>query len=141
MKNEKGFTLVELIAVVTIMGIVSFLLFPSVNQLISSNKTSSCKYYEKAMITAAKSYIQKESVDIIEGNGGRFPSQYRIYAYQLINAQYLDSYQDSKTTIATDKSSSNKASVLVSYDVSTNTYSYQAKLVCKNASGKVIYQK
>lgn len=141
MKNVKGFTLVELVATIAIMGMVSLMLFPSVNQLLNSNKTSSCKYYEKAMIGAAKRYIQKESVDIIEANHGSFPSHYTIWAYQLMDAQYLESYQDSKTTIMVNRGDSSSARVLVSYDKNTNTYTYQAKLVCKNASGRILYTK
>ena len=128
MKN-KGFTLVELIATIAILGFVSLMAFPSINNVISSNKSSSCKYYERSMIAAAKSFIQKEKYDIIDAYNGTFPSSFDIDLTQLIIYGYLDEYKDSKTNINTG------AKVVVKYDQSSNTYIYNiSNLVCSSKS-------
>ena len=128
--NKKGFTLIELIAVITIMGIVSIMMVPSLQKVLSDNNTSACRYYKEAMVEAARSFISKESVDIIEANNNSFPSNYKLTAEYLISLDYLSEYTDSRTTV-TD------AYVLVNKGTN-NTYTYTPNLTCKKLSGEVI---
>lgn len=56
MKNNKGFTLVELLATITIMGILAGIGIAGVSRILNKARTN---YYEKLegnIITAAKSY-------------------------------------------------------------------------------------
>ena len=99
MKNNNGFTLIELIAVIAITGIVSLMMIPSLNNMLSTNSTRQCEYYAKAMRTAAKSYIQKEGPDIKEANNGSYPSTYIISLNDLINSGYMEIYKDDRTKI------------------------------------------
>ncbi len=130
--NNKGFTLIELMATVTIMGFVSLIVYPSISSAISSNNSSSCKYYEKTVVSASKRFIQKESVDIKEAYGGNFPSSYRIDQSTLVNSGYIDDYNDSKTSVR-------NIYVIVRYNSSNNTYTYESHLTCLNKGGKNIY--
>ena len=54
--NKKGFTLVELLAVVVLIAIISALTFPNIKKLIDSNSEKEFTSYEKLMITYAKSF-------------------------------------------------------------------------------------
>ena len=58
LKNNKGFTLVEILATVTILGILSVIAISSVSGLLEKGRTEHYKTIEKQMIQAAKSYVQ-----------------------------------------------------------------------------------
>lgn len=131
--NKKGFTLIELIATITIIGIVSLLTVPALGKIMSDNNTSACKYYEKVMIEASKSYIQKEGPDIIE-NSGSFPSNYTISLNSLISLDYIDEYDDTRTKIT-------NGTIIVNYNSTSGTYSYTPHYVCSKKSGEELYRK
>lgn len=56
--NKKGFTLVELLAVVVIMALIMALAFPSIQGLINSNNEKKYESYEKSMTEYAKAYFE-----------------------------------------------------------------------------------
>ena len=58
LKNNKGFTLAELLATVTILGILSVIAIGSVSGILERGRTEHYKTAEKQMIEAAKSYAQ-----------------------------------------------------------------------------------
>ena len=140
--NKNGFTLVELIATIAIMGFITLMAFTSINNAITSNKTSSCKYYEKAVILSAKSYTQKEEIDLLENTNikPRLTSSlgYKVTAKELIELGYLEKYKDPNSDIDTSNSG---AYVLIKLNETTNTYTYKVTLKCKNKRGKIIYEK
>lgn len=139
--NNKAFTLVELVATIAVLGLVSLMAFPAINNALLSNKTTACKYYEKAMIAAAKDYVQKEGPTIIDGEeNGVFPSTKTIFlSTDLLSGGYIEEYNDNNTAIDMT-GSSNK--VIVHYKNSTNTYTYEVYLTCteKENTGKVVYK-
>ena len=55
--NNKGFTLVEILAVVIILGILTAFMYPNVSKLIEKNKDDNYKQIEKSIITATKIYL------------------------------------------------------------------------------------
>ncbi len=63
-KNELGFTLVELLVTIAIMGIVLFLVIPSLLDFQSKNKGKPYEYYGKSLVEAAKIYVDKEDEDL-----------------------------------------------------------------------------
>lgn len=133
-KNESGFTLIELIAVVALLGIISVFMFPSLARIMNDNNKAPCEYYEKAMVEAARSYINKESYDILEANNG-FPSNYKLTTEQLISLDYLSQFSDKRTTIRSG------SYVIVNYDSTTKSYTYVPHLTCIKVDGTVIYSK
>lgn len=138
----KGFTLVELIAVIVIMGFISLMAFPSIMNAISSNSTSSCKHYERAIILASKSYIQKEGPDLLENDEDYHAlvesSGYKLTVNELISLGYLEKYTDPKFKIDTTSSG---AYVIVKMQKDTDTYTYNVKFSCLNNRGEKIYGK
>lgn len=56
-KNKKGFTLVELIAVITILGVICMIAIPSYNNYIKKAKDKKCEAEELAIIDATKTFI------------------------------------------------------------------------------------
>lgn len=132
--NNKGFTLIELMACVVIIGFLSLVAYPSISNALATNSSKSCVYYEKAMISACKYFIQKESTDIIESNGGNFPSNKTVNLQTLLDSGYIEPYTDTKSTIM-------NASVVVNYNATTKTYTYTPHLKCMSKNGTKLYEK
>jgi len=59
-KNNKGFTLVELLAVIVILGVISTVAIPSVNNYINGSKDDSFVY-------EAKNYVKAVQTGIVSG--------------------------------------------------------------------------
>ncbi len=67
-ENEAGFTLVELLVTITVLGIILALALPAVTRLQESNKETKYQTYEDSMISSAKLYIDSYSKDIFGNN-------------------------------------------------------------------------
>lgn len=56
-KNNKGFTLVEILAVIIIIGVIATIAAPSVSKYISGSKLTTFIAYEDSMEDAAKNAV------------------------------------------------------------------------------------
>lgn len=56
MKNEKGFTLIELLAAIIVLGIISLIVFPTVNKTIKNQKEKLYARQISTVIEAAESW-------------------------------------------------------------------------------------
>ncbi len=83
----KGFTLVELLAVIVILAIISLLVVPSVISLISSTEDEIIKANETFMIEQTKSYVIT-NMNLYEKTSGNV---YCINLETLKVAKFLDS--------------------------------------------------
>lgn len=61
--NNKGFTLVELLATIAILAIISVISFVSINGVIEQNKIKNCENLEKSIKSAAKEYVSDKRYD------------------------------------------------------------------------------
>lgn len=55
--NKKGFTLVELLAVIVIMALIMALAFPAITGMIQGSNQRKYEAYEKSMTEYAKAYF------------------------------------------------------------------------------------
>lgn len=62
--NKKGFTLIETLMVIALIGIISLILVPNVIFLINKNKTESCENLKKNIISATKIYVNENKYDL-----------------------------------------------------------------------------
>ena len=59
MKNNKGFTLVELIGVIVILAAISLIAFPLILEQVRKTQTSLDRASEELIITSAELYVDK----------------------------------------------------------------------------------
>ncbi|HZG60700.1 MAG TPA: type II secretion system protein [Anoxybacillus sp.] len=67
-KNEKGLTLIELLAVVVILGIISAIAVPSIGGLIDNSKKDAHVANAQQMINAAKIYVAGNAKKLSSGD-------------------------------------------------------------------------
>lgn len=65
--NNKGFTLVEVLAVVIILGVLTTIMVPTVSYVINQNKKSNYENVEKSILNAAKMYVSDNRYDMSIG--------------------------------------------------------------------------
>ena len=62
--NNKGFTLVEVLATFVLMAIILGIAFPAIDNLYKENNTQIYETYENSLKTAAKLYVDQYDVDL-----------------------------------------------------------------------------
>ena len=82
--NRKGFTLIELIATIVLLGIIASISFVSINAVINKNKNNNCKTLINNIKTAANEYVSDNRYKNIS-------KELVIYASTLTEGKYLSS--------------------------------------------------
>lgn len=59
--RNKGFTLIELILVITLLGIIALIAVPTITGILNDSKKEASKDQEKIIINAAKTYMVNNS--------------------------------------------------------------------------------
>ena len=112
LKNEKGLTLVELLAVIVILGIISAIAVPSIGGIITTSKVNALKADGQMVLNAANLYFVGQT------NTATAPTTETVTIVQLKAAGFLD---DTGGFVATD------ATVVVTKESGGNTISGTAK--------------
>ncbi len=113
MKNRKGFTLVELIAVIVILGVVILIAATSIGPLITRARKGALGEEGLHMIEAAKYAHKLDEIDEANNIKG---SKSICYSLKWLNENdYYDKGKDEGYT----------GSVLIEYDEETKNYSYK----------------
>ena len=140
--NRKGFTLVEMLAVVVILGIIMTIMVPSVNHLINKNRDDSYKSLENNIRSAAQAYLSdyryeitlasnlsscnsNDTINVSKINSESI-SNSQLGIDTLINKGYLKADKDGN--IKNPRTSQNinlhESSVLIQYSCSKKDYIY-----------------
>ena len=140
--NRKGFTLVEVLAVVVILGIIMLIAIPNVNKLIIRNKKENCEAMKKNIINATKNYFSdyryKVSVKIDDCTSENTQAKvlsinnielkdynYRLPINVLIENGYLKAKDNKLKNQVTGKEINNENTyVTVKYNCSRKDYDY-----------------
>lgn len=121
MKKENGFTLVEIIGVITIIAIISLIALPPIINQITKKKSDMSATLTKTVEAATNLYIDSHK-DLISGY-----SKYCIKLGDLVDGNYLDK------SIYTYNNNQYTADSYVSVTVSGNGNTYDIVSSCEQA--------
>ena len=125
MKNQKGFSMVELLAVIVILGIISVVTIGSVTKLVEKAKKNQLEQQEKAVRLAAESYAQANRKYLPKTIG----TKKTIQLQELLTTKYItEPIKDSAGN------SCMQNSYIEVYKSAKNKYVYTPYLICGNAS-------
>lgn len=62
LKNKKGFTLVELLAVLVVLAIIAVICYPIVTKIIANQKDKLSNEQKNSIIHAAKNYVASQAI-------------------------------------------------------------------------------
>lgn len=138
--NKKGFTLVELLAVIIILSVLMAIMVPTTNHIINKNNEDNCQSLKAGIINATKVYISDNRYNITLSetcdandkrqikniNGDSIDNDNGIPIATLISKGYLKAKNgevvNPKTKEKLDKSS---IAVGVEFDCITKEYTYK----------------
>ena len=128
--NNKGFTLVELLVAITILGIIMAIAIPQLSNIQNNNKTTKYKKYADTIIASGKLYTDAYTEDMFGNNkSGCIDIPYT-------DMDDKDLIKDIKVSGATCKSDKTFIRVRKAND----HYFYEVSVSCKDKDGKVVYE-
>lgn len=83
--NNKGFTLVELIATIALLAIISVISFVSITEIVNKSKVSDCENIVKSIISSTKDYVSDNRYSL-DSNAA-----FELTVDSLISENYLSS--------------------------------------------------
>lgn len=89
--NKKGFTMIELMAAITLLGIMSTLAVVSVSKYLNKSKKTVYRDYEDTLKNATTNYFLDHTGLLPEINDARGT---KVLATTLINEDYLENMKD-----------------------------------------------
>ena len=129
MKDKRGFTLIEVLVSIAIMGILLIITLPQVNKIRQDNKTKKYETYENSIERAAKLYIDSNSKDLF----GYYTSGcYQVSYGELKKANLIKDFSEKDITC-------DNSYTYVNVTKTNDEYHYMSNLVCKDKSGKLVY--
>lgn len=128
MKNKKGFSLIELLAVLVIIGLLLLIVIPAVSRLITSNDDKDYNNYLTIIEAGATSYADYQ-VDNLGGSNDT--GCVEVTLEELIEEEYIKEFNHSDITCSGKARLNNNKGNL---DVSIN-------LTCVNDKGEETFKK
>lgn len=126
-KKNKGFTMVELLAVITIMGLLAMVAIPAVTKYLIKSRTTSLDTMVKSTYEAAENYVMNNNIIVRSGDPA-----YVIPVQTLVDEQYLEALVDpAGNTERCDTNANSK--VEVTYDTASAgiiNYKFKVTIVC-----------
>ena len=121
--NKKGFTLVELLAVIVVLAVISAIAFPIVGDIIDNSEEKAYEQQIKIIEKAAKSWVNDNIQLLVEIDSN--DEMINKSCYIALNRLKYEGYLENVDTInPTDDNNVNNYVVELNYDESTHQYSY-----------------
>ena len=127
--NNKGFTMVELLVAMAIMGLLIIMAFPTIRAIQSNNTSTKYKEYGKSALSASKLYVDSYEEDLFDLNEAN--AMKSIDLNDLVKKDLL------KDISMSDSTCLNGSSVnIIKYK---DDYTYCLNLIC-TTGGKEVYK-
>lgn len=94
MNGKKGFTLVELMAILVILGVILLMAMPSITKTFKDSQTQEAGEYKKTLCIAAQSYMELEKVKYENGKKVIKIDDLKAKGYIRENIKIPESTQD-----------------------------------------------
>lgn len=120
-KNKKGFTLIEILAAITILGILTGIAVVSVTKVIENGKKEHYNAAEENMSLAGQSYVQQNRSALPKAIG----QKQKVYLKTLVDKKYIQPVKD-----YSDNECDLEKSYVQIYKYSQSDYSYVTYLKC-----------
>ena len=129
--NNKGFTLIEVIVTIAIMGIITGIAYGSITSLQARNRNKRYQTYEKVLVTGAKLYVDQYGRDMWESSYDS--ACYYITYKTLVENKLIQEYNQTGETISTN-------SRVYVYYASDTSYSPYLLINSKSDNSKIVYK-
>ena len=127
--NKKGFTLIELIVVIAIMGVILILALPQISSIQSANRDRKYEAYKESFVSASKLYVDNHARDMFGYND----SGCAIIKYSDLKGSNLI-----KDFASIDVTCSRDTDTFVEVRKVGNNYKYAGSLVCRSKDGQIV---
>ena len=124
--NRRGFTLIETVMVIAILGVLMLILVPNVILLINKNNTKSCQSIEDSVKKAAKIYVTNNKYQL----GFSCDTAKEITIQTLVDAGDLKLSNNKLVNPASGENIPLNSTIKVTYNCTTKDFSYDFKLNC-----------
>lgn len=114
--KEKGFTLVELIAVVAILGLIAIIVYPAIGSVIRNSRESAYNDQVNVIIKAAQNWSVDNATTLPDDG-----SVYRLPVDTLLDGGYIS---DDEVKDPRDSSKNLNGNVEIQYDSSIKQFTY-----------------
>ena len=138
--NYKGFTLVELLAVIAIMGMLAVIMVPTISGVIEENKTNNSENLTNSIKSSARAYISDNRYEIslddsscdnnnnkreIFSINNKIILESKITVELLVNEGYLKSNSGEIINPETNKTiNKGESNIEVKYNCSSKDFEY-----------------
>ncbi|KEZ51176.1 type IV pilin protein [Metabacillus indicus] len=128
LKNERGLTLIELLAVVVILGIIAAIAVPSIGNVIKNSKEDAVHAEAVSVLEAAKLYVSSNSptANATFSNNGTNPNT-------ALN-EYLDGVGNYSITMNVANGKYTYTNITVTKNNITKTYTTESNLRSKTST-------
>ena len=134
--NNDGFTLVELLVAISILGIIMMLAIPQLMGLKDDNKNAKYEKYSDSVVTSAKLYTDSYAKDMFGHNSS---GCYDISFKKLVEKNLAKDIKVDDLTC--DTYNGTTPTTFVRVYKSQDIYLYDIAIKCVDKNGKVAYEK
>jgi type IV pilus assembly protein PilA len=134
LKSERGLTLIELLAVVVILGIIAAIAIPSIGGLIDNSKKDAHVSNAQQMINATKIAVTSDK-DLIPDNG-----KYTLVSLNYLEDEgYLETVKDPDGDTTSYKKGPSSGDQISQNQLSDPKADYSYVLIHQNSNNKLSY--